>query len=210
MKFVSIVGQLDHFDKFVSNYIIDSNLHPENVLNVVNLVRGIKPFPNDETKGDLLLKSCSDLLGFIKLDHGADKLEPYADRDFIPLEVIEKRLDEINDSWQMNRYEYETAVDRLRDCRLMKESLDNILNVNVNIEQFFNLEFIKFRFGRIPKLSLRQLEEWADELEMIIVPLSADDEYNWLIYFTPSSCSEKVDGIVSSMQFERTDRKSVV
>ena len=203
MKFVSIVGILDHFDNFVSNYIIDSNLHLENALNVITLVRGVMPFPNDETKGDLLLKSCVSLLEYMNLDHGSEKLEPYYSRNFIPLDEIEKRLSEIDDVYQANREQLEAAMERLHENRLMKASLENIMNVNVSVENFFNLEFVKFRFGKISKDALKTLESWAEDLEIIMIPLSDDEKYHWMIYFTPTTCSEKVDGIVSSMQFER-------
>ena len=203
MKFVSIVGKLDHFDKFVSNYIIDSNLHPENARNIITLVRGIMPFPNAESKDDSLLKTCSGLLDSIHIDHGPEKLEPFTYRNVIQPDIIERRLSEINSAIKTNRDEYSVASERLRDCRSMKESLENIINVNVNVEQFFNLEYVKFRFGRIPKEALKPFELLADEHDMIVIPLSTNDIYCWLIYFTPALNSEKVDGVVSSMQFER-------
>lgn len=204
MKFVSILGKLDHFDKFVSSYIIDSHLHLENAQNVITLVRGIMPFDNDESKSDLLLKSCTVLLDFIGLDYSPQKLEPYYDRNFIPLDKIEQRLSYIEEQCQTNRLEFDDATGQLHDCRLMKQNLEYIIDVNISVEQFFNLEFVKFRFGRIPKEAVKQFEIWANELDMIMVPMSSDEKYNWLIYFTPKQCSEKVDGIVSSMQFERT------
>ena len=177
MKFVSIVGKLDHFDKFVSNYIIDSNLHPENAQNIITLVRGIMPFPNAESKDDSMLKSCVALLDLIHLDYSPEKLEPYAYRNFMQPDVIERSLSEINEVIRANRDEQNIASARLRDCMLMKESLENIINVNVNVEEFFNLEFVKFRFGRIPKEALRPLVLLADEHDMIMIPLSSDENY---------------------------------
>lgn len=204
MKFVSIVGKLEHFDKFVSSYIVDSNLHLENALNVITLVRGVAPFPNDESKSDLLLKSCVSLLEFLGLDYGPARLEKYFNSNFIPLDEIERSLTQIGDQCRTNREETGVATERMRECRLMKDSLENIISVNVNVEQFFSLEFIKFRFGKIPNEARKPLEVWADELEMVMIPLSEDEDFTWLIYFTPTTASEKVDGIVSSMQFERT------
>jgi V/A-type H+-transporting ATPase subunit I len=204
MKFVSIVGKIDHFDKFVSNYIIDSNLHPENALSVITLVRGIMPFSNDESKSDFLLKSCVSLLDFLQLDYSPPKLEKYYNRNFIPIDEIEQRFEDIDRLYRANRAEYDGAEERLKDCALMKASLENILSVNVNVEQFFDLEFVKFRFGKVPKEALKPLEIWAEELDMIMIPMSSDERSCWLIYFTPTASSEKVDGIVSSMQFERT------
>jgi V/A-type H+-transporting ATPase subunit I len=204
MKFVSIVGKLAHFDEFVSNHIIDSNLHPENALNIITLVRGVTPFSNDESKSDLLMKSCAALLDYAKLDYGPAKLEKYSASGFVALDEIERQFGQIDAEYRSMRDEHDQSAERLKDCALMRQSLENILDVNVNVEQFFNLEFVKFRFGKIPKEALKPLEIWAQELDMILIPMSSDDRNIWLIYFTPAGSSEKVDGIVSSMQFERT------
>jgi V/A-type H+-transporting ATPase subunit I len=204
MKFVSIVGKLEHFDEFVSKHIIDSSLHPENALNIITLVRGITPFSNDESKSDLLMKSCAALLDYAKLDYSPAKLEKHYAGGFIALDEIESQFERLDGDYRSMRDDHDQSVERLRDCELMKQSLENILSVNVNVEQFFNLEFVKFRFGKIPKEALKPLEVWAQELDMILMPMSSDDKNIWLIYFTPAGSSEKVDGIVSSMQFERT------
>ncbi|MCL2058495.1 MAG: hypothetical protein FWH01_05480 [Oscillospiraceae bacterium] len=204
MKFVSMFGALDHFDKFVSTYIINSNLHPENAQNVITLVHGIKPFPDTESKGDQLMGTCTALLESIDLKRSPEAMDAFAHRQLVPLDLIGARLTEIGGYIQRNREEYDAAVERLRASLLIRESLENIISLNVNVEQFFSLEFVKFRFGKMPKESLAQLGLLADALEIIIVPLSTDDRYCWMIYFTPSSGSEKVDGVVSSMQFERT------
>jgi V/A-type H+-transporting ATPase subunit I len=204
MKFVSIVGKLDHFDEFVSDHIIDSSLHLENALNIITLVRGILPFSNDESKSDLLLKSCASLLDFMHVDYSPAMLESRYSSGFVAMEEIERKLGKIDGSYRAKREECEQCVERLRDCGLIKDSLENIMSVTVNVEHFFNLEFVKFRFGKVPKQALRPLEIWAEELDMVLIPMSSDDRDTWLIYFTPASISEKVDGIVSSMQFERT------
>jgi V/A-type H+-transporting ATPase subunit I len=204
MKFVSIVGKLEHFDEFVSSHIIDSSLHPENALNIITLVRGVTPFSNDESKSDLLMKSCAALLDYAKLDYSPAKLERHYSGGFIALDEIEGQFERLDRDYRSMRNEHDQSVERLKDCELMKQSLENILSVNVNVEQFFNLEFVKFRFGKIPKEALKPLEIWAQELDMILMPMSSDDKNIWLIYFTPAGSSEKVDGIVSSMQFERT------
>ena len=204
MKFVSIVGELDHFDRFVSNHIIDSNLHPENALNVITLVRGIAPFPDEESKSDLLLRTCVSLMDLIGIDYGPAALEPYYGRDLMSPDAIERGLAETEEQARQNRDEHSKATERLRNERLMKESLESLTDLNVNVEEFFSLEFVKFRFGKVPKESFKSLKTWADELEMIMLPLMSDEEYSWLIYFTPSITSEKVDGVVSSMHFERT------
>lgn len=204
MKFVSIVGELDHFDGFVARHIIDSNLHPENALNVFSLARGIMPFPNEESKSDQLIKLCVSLMDAMQLDYSPPKLECYHTMGLLPLDAIESALTEIGALTRNNADERAAAAERQHDYKLIKENLVNISNVNINVELFFNLEFIKFRFGKLPKPTLKPLEILAEELDMIILPLKSDENYSWLFYFTPSAGSEKIDAIVSSMRFERT------
>jgi V/A-type H+-transporting ATPase subunit I len=137
------------------------------------------------------------------IDHSPARLEAYCERGFIPIDAIEREYEELNHSFKDLKEDCSQARDRLKDCEHMKESLENILSVNVNVEQFFNLEFVKFRFGKIPKNALKTLDRWARDNEVILLPVSSDEKHCWLIYFTPDSSSDKVDGIMLSMQFER-------
>ena len=204
MDFVSIVGKLDIFDEFVSNYIIDSNLHLESALDVITLVHGSAPFADEESRGDLLQKQCAALMDSAGVDYSLPRLEGFGERGFIAIDEIEDCYKELDRAFRERQEDIAQARDRLKDCELMKANLENIAKVNVSIEQFFDFEFIKFRFGKIPKNALGTLETWARDLDMALVLVSSDEKHHWLIYFTPSSSSEKVDGVVSSLQFERT------
>ena len=204
MKFVSIVGALEDFDEFVSNYITDSDLHLENALGVMGLVRGLVPFADEGARGDMLQKSCAALMDAAGIDYGATRLEEHGARQPIAIDAIERELAELDRAFQEWQEDLAQARDRIMDCELMIASLKNILDVSVNVEQFFDLEYVRFRFGKIPKNALKTLNDLTRDLDIALIPVSSDDKHCWLIYFTPSSCREKVDGVVSSMQFERT------
>jgi len=53
------------------------------------------------------------------------------------------------------------------------------------------------------KKTYKQLQLYLDDLEAIVITVSQDEDNIWLIYFTPRKYSEKVDGIFSSLYFER-------
>ena len=210
MKFVSIVGKLEHFDEFVYNHIIDSNLHPENALNIITLIRGLVPFSTEETKSDQLLKDCISLLYHMNIHYTQTDLEKFASNEFIQVDDMEQQLSGFDAAYRAMMEERDDTAEKIKEFRSIKESIGYIKDIDFNVEEFFNLEFVKFRFGKVPKAVMKQLEIRTKDLDVIMIPLITDDKNHWFIYFTPSACRETVDGVFSSMQFERTRLSSYI
>ena len=107
MKFITIIGDLGYFDEFVYSYIIDSNLHPENALNIIKLVKGT-PFENVDLKSDTLLKTCVSLMDLAKIDYSKSKLETHTDRpEMYNADDIEILLNELDSEYRADKAEYE-------------------------------------------------------------------------------------------------------
>ncbi|MCX7841818.1 MAG: V-type ATP synthase subunit I [Clostridia bacterium] len=202
MKFVSIVGLKDYFDDFVFKHIIDSNIQLESALNFLENIKGLSPFPADNPYYDLMSQSSSLIteMGLEKeingkaLYHGACMTSPDEIRN--ELAALDRELKEHMD--------YRSSIrEQLKKCIHMQKQLEMLTSLDVDIDSFFNFEFIKFRFGRMPKKTYLQLQLYMDELEAIVTTVSQDEDYVWLIYFSPRKYSEKVDGIFSSLYFER-------
>ncbi|MCL2163433.1 MAG: hypothetical protein FWH55_03350 [Oscillospiraceae bacterium] len=203
MKFISIIGEYEHFDEFFNEFIADSNLHPENALNVITQVKGIHHMGIDP-KDELLLKKCVKILEQMKIDSTKiNSDESNRITKVFNTDEMENYLDSIGNEYRNVREKYDAAVERINEYYAMKSSIESIINLNVDVEEFFSLEFIKFRFGRMPSDSFKILEKWAEEMDFVIVPLNSDAKIRNLIYFTPSAICEKVDGIASSAGFER-------
>ena len=62
-------------------------------------------------------------------------------------------------------------------------------------------------FSCICRISLEYFEKFQsfvyDAVDTILFKCREDEEYVWLVYFTPAPCADKVDAIYASMHFER-------
>ena len=204
MRFISIIGKLKNFDRIVYKYITDSNLHPENAMNVVTMVGKLTPFSNEEKKNDQLLNKCSALLSRMDIKSTIDTSQPDTTDSLSNIHAIETELAQISTQYEILSAEHAGILEEIKECTSIQTSIENIMGVDFNLEEFFNLDFYKFRFGKISKESYKLLQNQVEDLNLIILPLTADEHYHWMICFYPTFDQEKIDGVLSAMQFERT------
>ena len=206
MKFISIIGKLEDFNRIMYEYITDSNLHPENALNVITLVGNLTPFSNDEQKNDQLISKCAALLSKMEIKIDPDEPLPNATDQLFHFDTneIEADLEQISSRFDALINEQSSTQEEIKEYESIRTSIEKIVGVDYNIEEFFNLNFYKFRFGKIAKEGYKILSEQVENLNMVLLPLSSDNQYQWIICFYPTLDQEKIDGILSSMQFERT------
>jgi V/A-type H+-transporting ATPase subunit I len=109
-------------------------------------------------------------------------------------EKIKGKNDEINEA--------EMSV---RDNRKITEQLDHVGDISADLDALFNFEFIKFRFGHMPREAYDSIEVYkvADTDDVFFIPSSIEKNEVWGLYFTPRTKSEKVDSMFSILHFER-------
>ncbi|HHW47858.1 MAG TPA: V-type ATP synthase subunit I [Clostridiaceae bacterium] len=202
MKFISIVGQEDYFGEFVQKYIIDSSIQLENALSHLETVKGLSPYGSENTYYDLVTRSTS-LLNSMGLGNKVNDDKAYKPKIQASADDIRRELDTLEQIFKENKTRYENMKEQFNKYTHMKKQLELLVNLEIDIKNFFEFEFIKFRFGRMPKKSYEQLKLFMADLDAIIFPISRDKDYVWLIYFTPRRFGEKIDGIFSSLYFER-------
>ncbi|MCD8330287.1 MAG: ATPase, partial [Lachnospiraceae bacterium] len=73
-----------------------------------------------------------------------------------------------------------------------------------NVSELLHFQFVKYRFGRIPKEYYEKFEQFVyDNLNMIFYKGLSDEEYVWGVYFVPGVQVDQVDAVLSSLHFER-------
>jgi len=202
MKFISIVGKKDYFDDFVYNYIIDSSIQLENAINFLENIKGLSPFNSENPYYDMVTRSIS-LLDSMNLDKSASTNTKDIKTCFSSVDEIRTKLSNLEQEFHKYQDRREQIMDELNKLNHLEKQLDLLGDIEVDIDSFFTFEFIKFRFGKIPRRTYRQLQLYLDDLDAIVVPVSHDEEYQWLIYFSPRKYHEKVDAVFSSFYFER-------
>ena len=202
MKFISIVGRIDYFEEFALKYIINSGIEPVDALIKLENVKGLSHYPAEEPYSDLIKKiaSLAEFMGIKKIETEDIELPVDLNYDAKQLKdeisLIENEIRSFNEAKE--KYE-----DDIKQYYHIQKNFELLKDLNIDLNSFFNFEFIKFRFGKMPKRSYRQLQLYVDELNAIVYPVSQDEDFVWLMYFTPRVYHEKVDSIFSSLYFER-------
>ncbi|HHW31402.1 MAG TPA: V-type ATP synthase subunit I [Clostridiaceae bacterium] len=208
MKFISIVGKREFFNDFVTKYIINSGIQLENAMLFLDGIKGLSHYVDEDYYSDILKQSTNLLerMG-IKAERSIIKVSEACEERYksLSLEEISQELAELENELNGYSEKIEKINEKLKQYTHMKKQLELLssYDIDVDLYTFFNFKFIKFRFGRISRKLYQQLQLYLEDLQVIALPISQDKDYVWMIYFTPETYSERIDGIFSSLHFER-------
>lgn len=203
MKYISIMGPLQMFDGFVLEHIINHNIQIEPSYKAIH-THGLIPFEEDSTYDQLKkrMQILNEKIGakVETFDEGSLAKEVLEDFNLEEtrayIETLEKRFDQ-----------YKSTVAELKTDIQAREQIMNqikpISGLEVDIHELFNFSFMKFRFGSMPKENLAKKKDYLDELDVIYVPVSEEDDVVWLSYFMPSQIAPVIDNVFSALGFER-------
>ncbi len=205
MKYVNIVaGPISVFDDFIIRYIIDQDMQMEHALSAIHNIRGLKPF-TEENPYDLLIKKVENINRDMKVQVTACQKHEPGSFSQKPLEIEAAmeyltRLEEKLNSLENAIKDMQSQV--IENQQILKQLIP-IKNLKLDINELFNLEYMKFRFGKLPKESYRKMDMVIEGLDIIVLPFASDDDDIWISYFMPPAISEKIDSVMSTLFFER-------
>ncbi len=198
MKLVSVVGPITDFDRVVSNYLLNFDMHIENAASLLSNVHGLYPFSDENSFSEPLAK----LEEYLRL---ADITpSPCASEKHIPFNDAQRELLlKIEDELGAAQKEQEELRTRLENNSQILKQLEHMKALNLNLDEIFRFQFIKFRFGRLPKAGYKKLISYLQNIDAFFIEGEIDRDYVYGIYFMPAEVEEKIDGIFSSLYFER-------
>ncbi len=206
MKFINVVGLLEKFDEFNLKYIINNNIQIESAIDSVEEKEGLKTFieenvyddlakrtidANAALKGKLLSMETKEIENLIASD---SKEQFNTFNNYV--QIIEKKVSE----YKMNLEHIEMEID---DREKIKKQILLLMELDTEVDKFFNFDYFKFRFGKISNENYKKLNSFVDDLDVIAVPIHVDKKNMWISYFMPAIYKEKVDSVFSSLNFER-------
>ena len=206
MEMVNIVGLTKDFNRIVFDYVLKSNIHPENVFTVLENVKGMYAYAEDSNLGDLHIQaSCLLELAGINEEEvkASDKYRDYKLNASSDTQSILNELLTVRESIESLEKDKIRMYDKLSEYDEIRKQLYPIEKVDVNLNRLFEFEFIKLRFGKMPVKSYKILNEYLDNMDTFFLKTSGDEEYVWGVYFIPGKEEEKIDAIFSSLYFER-------
>lgn len=203
IKYIRVMGPIDKIDEFILKHVINRDIQLEPVYKHLN-VPGLIPFTED-TSLDNLKKRMS-----VINEHYGIKIKEYdnstVEKELLePLDVdeTEKLVQELEDKFSNYRkYSDKNKADILEREQILKQ-MHPLLNLDINIDDLFNLSFIKFRFGSVPKWLYNRQKEYLNQLDVVTVPVSEEDGYLWISYFVPAAMAPVIDNVSATMGFKR-------
>ncbi len=198
MKLVNVVGPLDKFEHVVNDYILDKEINLENAMEVLESTKGQYPFTvnNEYRAAKATFENFFSVIGTEKpkFDLKAKTFKK---------EEIDSMIELVSSKLADTRSRVEKIDTKLKEDQELLDSLDNIMEVDIPLSRLFSLEYMKFRFGKLPKAGYQTLETYLEDLETFFIPTREDRDYIWGMYFTPDVEEEKIDSLFSSLYFKR-------
>ena len=200
MKLLSITGKEENIDIFIEKYLLDSGIQTEDAAKVFEKGWKLTNFKYD-SKPKELLKECQNLLDKCEInyensreiqrfEYTNEEIENNLKDISESLLTIDSRLDELN-----KKYEEEKKKELL-----VKDTKD----LDIDLDALYNMEYVKFRYGKIAKENINRLQNSIVNLNAIIHEMSVDDEDNvWIICVATRENSAKVDSYLNLFKFER-------
>jgi V/A-type H+-transporting ATPase subunit I len=196
MRFLSITGPRDDFDRVVNKYLTRYDIHLENALTELSTSYNLKPFVENNPYKELIGKS-EDLV---------KKLDP-VEVSFDELLSPEQASEVINTAYAMlsdlNTKKRDLKAQR-HECNELLTQIEHFRHLDYDIHQIMDLKFIKFRFGKVPHEFYTRFSKYVyDNLTTVFYECERDRDFVWGIYFVPANEAVKIDAIYASLHFER-------
>jgi V/A-type H+-transporting ATPase subunit I len=199
MKLLSVVGKDENIDSFITKYLLDSGLQPEDALKVLEKGWKLSYFPYDN-KPKENLKLCKSIL---------DKLNiPYKD-DFVRTELkdsindIENNLKKIEETIKETEAVIEESNELIEKVEEVKGPIHHLENIDLELEEIYKLRYMKFRFGKLSKEYYDKVKQNLETLDVLLIELEQTEDDVWIIYLTTEEFSMQIDSYFNVMKFER-------
>ena len=198
MQLIWVDGPLEKLDAFIENCCVDGKrVHPARALDHMSASAGYAALNEENPWGPLVEQIEALAKGF-----EIPVVEPtLADgraqgtRDY---------LADLNARLETHRKDRELLEKQLEICTKGAESFRHFSSLDVPVELTQQCEYVKIRFGRLPKRDYAMLQkDFTTDPYILFVPCSEDDKALWGVYFAPQKDAARVDGIFSEAFFER-------
>lgn len=197
MKFLSMTGNENILDFVIANDLIGSGFQPENALKVLEKGWKLTYFTYDTTIKEYI-KKAKNLIN--KLDLNYEIKDVKLQRN---LEEIKQEIDKAENRLNSLINDIDKKEEEIKKLGESIEPINHLKNVPVDLQNLYDLKYMRFRFGKISKDNYEQLISELDHTDAVIVELDRNENEVWIIYFTPDEISEKVDSYFKVMKFER-------
>ena len=199
MHFVNIAGPIKILDTFVIQNVVPHEIQLVNAYNILDTVKGIQRFEEvNPYKG--LVEKVKKLGQVAEITFEYDENAPVT---IMPTALIEPEIDGYERQLETINHIYQSLVEELAYKEQLKKQIEPMKNLKVEIQKFFDFDYMKFRFGSMPEDSFDKLSMYVEEMDCIVYEISREAGEVFLIYFMPRTKRWNIDSLFASMFFKR-------
>lgn len=198
MKLVRVYGLLDHLDEFITSCCISGDFHPENAMDYLSGTLGFSQL-SEENPYTAQIQKLEELAGIA----GATLRDEFRGNEII-IDSDEKEF--VNDLRIKLEQTFNTREELKNKIKTIENSIaqfSHFINLDIPLGDIFSAEFIKVRFGYIPRDCYPKLQAYENNKSFVFVNCSQDEKNCWGLYLAPAAKIDEVDRIFASLYFER-------
>ena len=199
MKLLSVVGKEENIENFISEYLLESGMQPEDALKVYEKGWKLSYFDYD-TRAKETLKRCQNIMDEIGLAYSENytkvKLEYRLPELIKALEPIETELKNASNAI----LEENNKIKKLEETKI---SVERLKNIDIEVSKLYNSRYMKFRYGKLAREYYEKVKIEIENLDVIMSKIEEDENSVWIVYFTTKEFEAKVDSYFNVMKFER-------
>lgn len=199
MKLVGVAGVLDQLNTFIETCCMDGNFHPEQATQYLPDDLGYTPNEENNPYADMLQR-VEDFAHNAHFD-----IAPSEHLKHTPTEEeIREFVDGLNSAAGKLATNRKDLLEQHQACERGIEQLKHFTEFNTDLDEVFNCQYVKVRFGHLPKDNYEKLLAMQeDNPYLYFVPCSSDALDYWGMYFAPRDKIAEVDQIFQNLYFNR-------
>lgn len=199
MKLLGITGDSKELDKFLGNILFKSDIQLEDAKKIYNKGWKLEYFEYDY-KIKENLKKCENLLNKLEIQFNEEGSIGEVNDE---INNISEKIEKINIEYDKNLNLIEQNEKNNVDTNEKIKKVSKISTIDIDMKKIYELEYVKFRYGSIPKKNLEDLKKEIKKLNTIMFEICEEQDIVWIIYFTTARLVSNIDGIFNIQKFER-------
>ncbi len=200
MELVKVSGSLESMTEVCEKLCECECFHPEQAAKHISAEMGFIPF-TDENPYAAQLSELTELVSSVGITPELvelKKMTQLGEEDKEYIRSVKKKIADYNE--KINSLNEQKTV-----CEAGIKSYEHFKGLDVDLDDIAECEFIKVRFGHLPKESYKRLNTvYKDNPYVFFYPCSEDKTDYWGAYFAPVDKLDEIDGIFAFLFFEPT------
>lgn len=195
MSFVTLAGPKTEIDYLVTHYLSKHDIHLENALTEFSSSEQFTTF-TEENPFKVSLNKGHELMNLIK---NPEKVQI----EKIKIPSAEKFIEKIEDELADVRDNISELNEKIQALDTDYSILAPFKTLNYTLKGIYDMEFFKYRFGKIPRTNFDKFESYLDpDINAIFISTLIESEYVYGVFFAPTEYFDEVEKDFRNIHFD--------